>query len=89
MPDIRVSNRKPALRPEQIGPALRRLRESRGVKQYVAARRAGLTQSQVSEYELGKRLPSLRSLLLLLTALNARLGHLEFFAPEDEERTPR
>jgi len=60
-----------------VGPALRRIRQVRGLTQRDLAQRAGLTPAMVSSYERGKRLPSLRSLSYLLGALNAHLWHLE------------
>ena len=62
---------------EKVGPALRRIRQERGLTQRDLAKRAGLTPAMVSSYERGKRLPSLRSLSYLLGALHAHLWHLE------------
>lgn len=59
-----------------IGPALRLLRESRGLRQNVAAERGGVTKSMLSAYERGKRRPSLKTLDQLLAALGADLGDL-------------
>ena len=62
---------------DSVGPALRRIRQVRGLTQSDLAARAGLTPSMVSAYERGKRLPSLRSLSYLLGALHAHVWHLE------------
>jgi len=62
---------------DSVGPALRRIRQVRGLTQRDLAQRAGLTPAMVSSYERGKRLPSLRSLSYLLAALHAHLWHLE------------
>lgn len=43
---------------EKVGPALRRIRQERGLTQRDLAKRAGLTPALVSSYERGKRLPS-------------------------------
>jgi transcriptional regulator with XRE-family HTH domain len=61
---------------EHLGPALRLLRERRFWKQKELARRAGVTRSRMSAYELGRRLPSLRTLHRLLQALGVDLRHL-------------
>jgi transcriptional regulator with XRE-family HTH domain len=54
----------------QIGAALRRLRERRGVQQYRVADLAGITKGMLSAYENGKRCPSLPTLVSLLQALD-------------------
>ena len=59
-----------------LGPALRRLRMHRGLRQYEAARAAGVTKAMLSAYETGKRNPSIRTLDGLLAALDASLGDL-------------
>lgn len=71
---------------DRVGPALRRIREVRGLTQRAVAKRAGLTPAMVSAYEKGHRLPSLRSLSYLLTALDAHLWHLERTARAIGER---
>jgi len=63
--------------PHHIGPALRLLRQRRSLRQWQLARKAGVTKAMVSAYEKGRRLPSLRTLLLLLTALGADFGVLQ------------
>jgi len=60
-----------------LGPALRRLRQLRALKQYELANRAGLTKAQLSAYETGARSPSIRTLEALLVALQVDLRHLE------------
>lgn len=60
-----------------LGPALRRLRELRALKQYELAHRAGLTKGQLSAYETGARSPSIRTLESILVALQVDLRHLE------------
>lgn len=60
-----------------VGPALRRLRERRQLRQVQLARAAGVTKAMVSAYERSRRLPSLRTLLLLLAALGADFGVLQ------------
>lgn len=57
----------------RIGPALRLLRQQRGLRQVEAARRAGVTKAMLSAFERCRRLPSLRTLDKILAALDARL----------------
>lgn len=59
-----------------LGPALRRLRVHRDLKQYETAAAAGITKAMLSAYETGKRRPSLKTLGRLLEALDADLGDL-------------
>lgn len=61
---------------EGLGRAVRRLRQSRGLKQFEAAEAAGITKAMLSAYETGKRRPSLTTLGQILEALNADLGDL-------------
>lgn len=65
------------MKAEDVGPALRRIRQHRQLTQRALAKRAGVTPAMVSAYERGKRLPSLRTLVLLVEALEVRLFHLE------------
>lgn len=65
------------MRVEEVGPALRCLRQLRDLKQYEVARRAGITKAMLSAYERGQRLPSLRSMFRVLDALGAHLAHVE------------
>jgi transcriptional regulator with XRE-family HTH domain len=60
-----------------LGLALARIRERRGVTQTQVARLAGVGKSQLSKYENGKELPKLDSLEKILLVLN--VGHFEFF----------
>ena len=60
-----------------LGLALARIRERRGVTQAKVARLAGIGKSQLSKYENGKELPKLDSLEKVLLVLN--VGHFEFF----------
>jgi transcriptional regulator with XRE-family HTH domain len=60
-----------------LGKALARVRELRGVSQVKVARLAGIGKSQLSKYESGKELPKLDSLEKVLLVLN--IGHFEFF----------
>jgi transcriptional regulator with XRE-family HTH domain len=59
-----------------LGAALRRLRMARGLRQYEAAEKAGVTKAMLSAYETGKRRPSLKTLDSLLTAIGVDLGDL-------------
>ena len=60
-----------------LGPALRLLRDERGLTQRTLARAADLSKSQVSAYERSRRRPSLASLDRLLTALSSDLADLQ------------
>jgi transcriptional regulator with XRE-family HTH domain len=57
---------------EHVGPALRRLRQLRGLKQVQVAARSGCSKAQVSAYERGKRLPRVDTLFRLLDAMGCR-----------------
>jgi len=57
---------------EQLGPALRLLRERAGLSQTQVARLAGMGKSQLSMYENGKDLPKLDSLARILEVLEVR-----------------
>jgi len=59
-----------------LGPALRRLRQTRHLKQYEAARLAGVTKAMLSAYETGRRLPAVKTLARLLRALRSDLRAL-------------
>lgn len=59
-----------------IGPALRALREARGLRQYITAERARITKAMLSAYENGRRRPSLGTLDRILGALEAGWGDL-------------
>ena len=54
---------------DHLGPALRRLRQLRGMTQRQLAERTGTTAAQVSAYERSKRLPWLTTLARLLDGL--------------------
>jgi transcriptional regulator with XRE-family HTH domain len=61
-----------------LGPALRLMREERGLSQSALARAAGIGKSQLSKYESGRERPKLDSLEKLLTVLSIRVA--DFFA---------
>jgi len=50
-----------------LGPALRLLRETAGLKQAQVAERTGIAQSRLSRYESEKKIPDLPTLDRLLT----------------------
>ncbi len=63
---------------EEIGHALRRLRQLRRMTQAQVAERSGCSKSQVSGYERGKSMPRVETLFRLLAAMDWRLldfGH--------------
>jgi transcriptional regulator with XRE-family HTH domain len=55
---------------------LRRLRESRGMTQRELADKAGLAASQISNFECGERVPSLKNFCAICNALICEPGHL-------------
>lgn len=57
---------------DQLGRALRILREQAGLSQTHVAREAGMGKSRLSAYENGKELPKLDSLARLLRVLEVR-----------------
>jgi transcriptional regulator with XRE-family HTH domain len=59
-----------------LGPALRRLRMRRGLRQFETAEAAKITKAMLSAYENGKRRPSLKTLDQIMAALEADLGDL-------------
>lgn len=61
-----------------LGKALIRLRERKGVSQASVARAAGIGKSQLSKYEHGKELPKLESLERVLGALGASYFELSW-----------
>ena len=61
---------------DHLGPALRRLRQLRGMTQAQVGARAGCTKAQVSAYERGRRLPWLTTLVRLLDGLGASVRDL-------------
>jgi len=61
-----------------LGPALRLMREERGLSQSTLAKAAGIGKSQLSKYESGRERPKLDSLEKLLTVLSIRVA--DFFA---------
>ncbi|HEX6201783.1 MAG TPA: helix-turn-helix transcriptional regulator, partial [Thermoanaerobaculia bacterium] len=70
-----------------LGPALRRLRMSKGQRQFETAEAAEITKAMLSAYENGKRRPSLKTLDQILAALEADLGDLHLaLATERRER---
>ena len=59
-----------------LGPALRWLRDRRGMKQYQVAGAAGITKGMLSAYETGRQRPSLETLDKILDTLECDLNHL-------------
>src|SRR4051812_40861170 len=57
---------------QNLGPALRLLRELRHLSQAEVARRAGIGKSQISKYEGGRELPKLDSVERVLEVLDYR-----------------
>ena len=61
---------------DQLGRALRWLREAQGVRQYQIADTAGITKAMLSAYETGRQKPSLETLDKILVALGCDLRDL-------------
>ena len=61
---------------ENLGQALRWLRNRQNRKQYQIAGEAGITKAMLSAYETGKQNPSIDTLEKLLDALHVDLGDL-------------
>lgn len=61
---------------QNLGRALRWLRDQRGKKQYEVAQAAGITKGMLCAYETGKQRPSLDTLDKLLAALGCGLIEL-------------
>lgn len=62
---------------DNLGRALRWLRDRRDKKQYEVAEAAGITKGMLCAYETGKQRPSLETLDKLLHALDADLSTLQ------------
>ena len=58
---------------DTVGDNIRHLRKELGLTQKELACRVGLTQAQISDYERGRRIPSLHSLDKLLMFFKATI----------------
>jgi transcriptional regulator with XRE-family HTH domain len=56
-----------------IGQEIRKHRESQGLTQEALSKKSGIHRFQLSEWETGKKLPTLSSVLKVLAALNLKL----------------
>lgn len=74
---------------DELGKALRWLREKAGQRQYETAIAAGITKAMLSAYETGKQRPSLDSLEKVLEALGVDLVDLDRALDLVNERPPR
>lgn len=75
----------PIAKPTDVGPALARIRESRGVPRQEVAHAVGMWASQYGQYELGAKVPGIASLTRLLAALGWRIE----FVPVDQADAER
>ncbi|MEV6104345.1 XRE family transcriptional regulator [Streptomyces sp. NPDC051940] len=75
--------------PAAVGPRLRDLRLSRGLKLEDAAARAGLSPAHLSRLETGRRQPSLPMLLALAGAYRTTVSDLLGETPPDREAVIR
>ena len=71
-----------------IGPRLRRLREAKRMSQRDLEQRMGLSQSNISQVENGRIVPTLETLQRFAKALDVPLYKL-FYSVEQEMTTPR
>ena len=76
--------------PEHVGPALRRLRQLRGMTQTQIAERCGCSKAMLSSYERGRSLPRLPTLFRVLDGMGWRvldfgraLEHVEQHPPAE------
>jgi len=60
-----------------IGPALRLLRERKGMRQKELADRAGIMKGMASSYETGRQYPSLETLVRILETLEVDFADLQ------------
>jgi transcriptional regulator with XRE-family HTH domain len=74
---------------ENIGKALRLLREKQGKSQNDLAQTAGITSAMLSNYETGEKKPSLDSLGKVLDALGLYLGKIDDALDMVNDRPPR
>lgn len=65
-----------------VGRRLRLWRTRRGLPQWIVADRVGITQAALSNYETGKRDPSLTTFVRLAGALKAPIADLLGLPPE-------
>lgn len=77
-----MTKRKKVVRDEAVDlplipQALRRVRQTAGLRQVDVAEKSGLSKAMVSAYEGGKALPSLASLSAYLGAIGRDLGDLQ------------
>jgi transcriptional regulator with XRE-family HTH domain len=61
---------------DRISEALKRARETAGISQTEAAKRSGIHQTTISDYENGHSEPRLRNLASLAAAYGAKTGDL-------------
>lgn len=75
------------LPPGIIGERLRQARTAKGVSARAFARSLGLSPSLISQIELGKALPSVGTLMAIVTSLGISLDEL-FFDPVSQDAVP-
>ena len=73
---------------QELGKALRWIRDKQGKKQYQVADDAGVTKAMLSAYETGKQKPSIETLEKILDALHVDLADLFNALQIVNERTP-
>ncbi|MBP0019402.1 MAG: helix-turn-helix transcriptional regulator [Cyanobacteria bacterium SBLK] len=71
--------------PKNIGRNIRELRKAEGLSQTQFAKKVKLTQSAISQFEDGKRVPSTQALQKIATAFNISMDNLMGREVSDEE----
>ncbi len=79
----------PVLDPKAIGRRLELLRESRSLSQRELSKKAGIAQSAISDFEKGKRLPTVKALNKLLTFFEVDPADLMLGVEESPEAAKR
>jgi len=76
----KVGRRRPAMSPDErilaLGRELRRRRHARGLSLYGVGEAAGLSPNYVGSVELGRRDPSLSTMIRIAQAVGAEIGEL-------------
>lgn len=73
---MRITTVSLIMKTEQFGANLRLIRLKKGFSQSTFAATSGFTQSQVSDFETGRRTPSLANLFRLRSALDCSWNEL-------------
>lgn len=61
---------------ENIGKNINKIREKRGIKQEILAKAVGIETSNISQYENGKTIPKLKTLIKIASYLDTTIDYL-------------